>query len=201
MDSKEEETFLTTRQAAERLGVNFRTIQNWVEKGVLRAWKTAGGHRRIASSSIDDFLRQRKNTLQGKPTPTQKKLKILIVEDEEALRGVYEAYFEGWNFPVELFLAANGVEGLLRVGQSKPDIIITDLLMPDMDGFAMLRTLSQDPNYQKIHFIAVTRLDDTEIAEHGGLPDLVITLKKPIAFDQLEFLIRAIIQEASIHPI
>ena len=200
MESKEEETFLTTRQAAERLGVNFRTIQNWVEKGVLHAWKTVGGHRRIARSSVDDFLLQRKNALHGIPEVPQEKLKILIVEDESALRGVYEVYFDVWDLPVELSLAANGVEGLLCIGRNKPHVIITDLLMPDMDGFAMLRILLQDPSCQDIRYIVVTRLSDADIDEQGGLPDLVMVLKKPMAFEQLELLMRAMVQEVCHRP-
>ena len=39
---------LSTREAAEQLGVALRTVQLWVEAGVLPAWKTAGGHRRIS---------------------------------------------------------------------------------------------------------------------------------------------------------
>ena len=47
---------LTTRQAATLLNVSVRTVQLWVERGVLQAWKTAGGHRRISVSSIQQLL-------------------------------------------------------------------------------------------------------------------------------------------------
>lgn len=203
MEPQGEETFLTTRQAASRLGVNFRTIQNWVEKGILRAWKTAGGHRRIACSSVDAILAQRDNTLNGHAAPPPKqdhhpyRLKVVIVEDEEALRGVYEVYFESWDLPVELLLASNGVEGLLIIGRQKPHVVISDLIMPDMDGFVMLRTLLEDTTYQETRFIVVTRLSDDEIEDYGGLSDRVMVLKKPMAYEQLEPLIRAIVQEVS----
>ena len=58
MSSKHPE-FCSTREAASLLGVSLRTAQLWVESGVLRAWKTAGGHRRILKSSIDAILRER----------------------------------------------------------------------------------------------------------------------------------------------
>ena len=44
---------MTTREAGEVLGVAVRTVQLWVESGVLPAWRTAGGHRRIARSAVD----------------------------------------------------------------------------------------------------------------------------------------------------
>lgn len=195
MEAMKEETFLTTRQAAERLQVNFRTIQNWVEKGILRAWKTAGGHRRIACSSVDEILRRRRNALKGITEAQQTTLKVLIVEDEEALRGVYGVYFESWDMPVELSMAVNGIEGLMMIAKHEPHVVITDLLMPDMDGFAMLRILLADAMYRHIRFIVVTSLSAAEVAEQGGLPDSIMLLKKPMAFEQLEPLIRAIIRE------
>jgi len=56
-----EKTYYTTIETAKLLGVSVRTVQLWVENGSLEAWKTAGGHRRIVASSVDDYmLRQQK---------------------------------------------------------------------------------------------------------------------------------------------
>jgi excisionase family DNA binding protein len=49
--------FLTTREAAQALGVSLRTAQLWVENGQLEAWKTEGGHRRITPDSVQRLLR------------------------------------------------------------------------------------------------------------------------------------------------
>ena len=48
--------FCSTKEAATMLGVSHRTVQLWVESGVLQAWKTAGGHRRIAMSSVNRLV-------------------------------------------------------------------------------------------------------------------------------------------------
>ena len=48
--------FCTTREAADLLGVSIRTAQLWSENGLLAAWKTAGGHRRITRDSIEHLL-------------------------------------------------------------------------------------------------------------------------------------------------
>jgi excisionase family DNA binding protein len=48
------EDVCSTREAADRLGVSLRTVQLWSEAGLLRAWKTPGGHRRILTDSIDE---------------------------------------------------------------------------------------------------------------------------------------------------
>ena len=59
---------LTTRQAATLLNVSVRTVQLWVESGVLQAWKTAGGHRRISVGSIQQLLDEK----QDKQTPIRR---------------------------------------------------------------------------------------------------------------------------------
>jgi excisionase family DNA binding protein len=53
---KVQKTFCTTREAAKLLGVSLRTAQLWSESGLLEAWKTAGGHRRITRDSIECLL-------------------------------------------------------------------------------------------------------------------------------------------------
>lgn len=59
--------YLTTREAAELLGVALRTAQLWVEAGTLRAWKTAGGHRRITRESVNALLARQVAAKSGTP--------------------------------------------------------------------------------------------------------------------------------------
>ena len=56
----EKSDLLSTREAAQLLGISLRTAQLWVESGVLRAWKTAGGHRRILRASVEAVLAERR---------------------------------------------------------------------------------------------------------------------------------------------
>ena len=128
--------FLSTRQAALRLGVSLGTVQNMVESGALDAWKTAGGHRRIPATSVEAMLARRKS--QSSTTETVASLDILIAEDDPILQKLYQATFERWNLPLQLRIVDNGFEGLLQVGQRMPDVLIADLMMPGMDGFEMM---------------------------------------------------------------
>ena len=83
---------LSTREAAERLGVALRTVQLWVEGGVLPAWKTAGGHRRISRLAVERLISERTAALSG-DTPTmpaplpvaETQLRLMVVEDEPEL--------------------------------------------------------------------------------------------------------------------
>lgn len=195
MNPNEEETFLSTREAAEMLDVNYRTIQNWVEKGLLKAWKTPGGHRRIAKSSVDNTIKRRKQSMEKKIPLKQQS--VLVVEDEEALREIYQVHFDFWGFDVHLRLAKNGMEGLFLIGRKKPDLIITDLVMPDMDGFSMLKTLAKEEQYANIHLVVMTRLTEEEIAQEGGIPEGIKVFHKPIIFEQLEYYLQRFLRKKS----
>ena len=100
--------FATTREAAASLGVSLRTIQLWVESGVLTAWKTAGGHRRIPHTAINKLLQQQQAELNSEAS--SKTFKVLIVEDEKELLAVYEVYFKSWGLNCQVLTAKDGYE-------------------------------------------------------------------------------------------
>jgi len=184
---------MTTREAGETLGVAVRTVQLWVEAGVLPAWRTAGGHRRIARSAVEKLLAERQSDLTAsKPavdtvTPS---LKLLLVEDEPLAQRVFSGVVAAWNFPVELFMAGNGFEGLVRIGEVQPDIVVSDLVMPGMDGFEMLRALKKSgPAFASIKLLVVSALSSEEIEAHGGLPEGVTCFHKPVNYVKLEALV------------
>ncbi|WP_243748224.1 response regulator [Roseateles toxinivorans] len=184
---------MSTRDAAERLGVALRTVQLWVESGVLPAWKTAGGHRRIAKSAVEKLLEERRMAISGevaKPDVPQP-FRILVVEDEPDLLRLFTMVIEDWGLPVALRTATNGFEALVRIGEQCPDLLITDLNMPGMDGFRMIRSLRNfGEGLETLEIVAVTALGPQDIENRGGLPDGVKVFIKPVPFAELEQLVR-----------
>lgn len=185
----------STREASVLLGVSLRTAQLWVESGVLRAWKTAGGHRRILKSSIDTLLAERQRAVKG--VVTAETFKIMVVEDDPDLLKLYRLHIAGWGLPVTLVTATNGFEGLICIGESKPDLLIADLNMPGIDGFRMIRILGSNPDFRDMDIIVVTALSKHEIADRGGLPENVRVFVKPAPFSTLEQLVRVSIGRRS----
>jgi excisionase family DNA binding protein len=176
--------FLSTRQAALRLGVSLGTVQNMVESGALEAWKTAGGHRRIPVSSVDSVLARRLGGANS-TADNLSHLDILIAEDDPTLQALYRMTFERWNLPLLLRIVDNGFAGLLQVGQKKPDVLIADLMMPGMDGFEMIRQLRANPDYAAMDIIVVSAIDREEIARQD-LPANITIFTKPIPFHELK---------------
>lgn len=161
------------------------TVQLWVESGLLQAWKASGGHRRVLRESINGLLERGA----GGPTPPAvptRSLRILVVEDDVNLLRLYNARLSAWPGDPVVSLADNGVSGLLMMGRTNPDLLITDLDMPGMDGFNMLRVLHQAPEMRHTTLVVVTGLDAAEIALRGGVPEGIEVLPKPIPFDRLK---------------
>lgn len=179
-----ETEYLSTRQAALRLGVSLGTVQNMVESGALEAWKTAGGHRRIPVASVESLLARRR-MLTPSAQDSSIPLDILIAEDDPTLQMLYRMTMEGWKLPLKLRIVSNGFEGLLQVGQRIPDIMIADLMMPGLDGFEMIKQLRANPDLARMDILVVSAISREEVRERG-LPHNIIVFTKPIPFHELK---------------
>ncbi|MBK7414821.1 MAG: response regulator [Dechloromonas sp.] len=181
--------YLSTREAATALGISLGTVQKMVESGVLEAWKTEGGHRRIPTSAIRDHLAQR----QGGKVPSAM-LDVLVAEDNPIFQTLYQSALEKWDFPIKLRIVDNGFDGLLQVGSCQPDVLITDLMMPGMDGFDMIRRLRSNKDLANMVIVVVSSMEPHQIAESGGLPADIMVYKKPIPLLEIKGYLRAIYQ-------
>lgn len=191
LNSYDPSDYCTTREAAGMLGTSLRTIQLWVESGILQAWKTPGGHRRVTRQSVQQLLEGRNPTFSK---IRQERLKVLVAEDDEDLLKLYEMTLSGWDLPLDLALVRNGFDALIKIGEAKPDVLITDLNMSGMDGFQMIRALRDEDYYRSIKIIVVTGLDKPEIKARGGLPKDVSVFHKPVAYEQLRTTVRDLLE-------
>ena len=180
--------YFTSREAAELLGVAVSTIQLWTNNGLLRAWTTGGGHRRIACDSVNEMLAERKE-LTTEQSP-EEQISIVIVEDDEQLLRLYKKQLNSWNSDTQVVAAKDGYEGLVKIGRVLPDVIISDLVMPNLDGFQMIRALTAFSELERSLIIVISGLPKDEIEKKGGLPDRVHLFTKPVHFDDIERLLR-----------
>ena len=154
---------------------------------IRRAWKTPGGHRRILRESVNEQLREREKAC-GSPVD---RFDILIVEDDRLQRQLLQSKLKDISPKIELRTAHDGVEGLIKFGERQPQVLITDLLMPGLDGFHLLSTLVSSPLVRPLQIIAITGLSDEAILEQGGVPEGVVVFHKPVQVSVLVSLIRA----------
>jgi two-component system, OmpR family, response regulator len=176
-------SFFTTFEISQICGVNPTTVQNWVKGKKLRAFQTPGGHRRVSHEDLVSFLKEF-----GMPIPDdlyQDPPLIMLVDDEKEILELLEGVMTSGDEEIRVAKAQSGVEALLLIGETKPLLLILDIMMPGMNGFEVCRKLKSNPSTHNIKIVALTGDHNPAMKErvlHAGA-DLFFT--KPI--DVIEF--------------
>ncbi len=120
-------------------------------------------------------------------------MKVLIVDDTHTLRSLIQIFLlaAGWEF-IE---ARDGAEGLERARALKPDLIISDVKMPVMDGFELCAAIRSDPSLRKVPVLLLTMLGDEASRQRGQLVGASAFLTKPVSPTELKEAIRKIVGE------
>lgn len=174
-------TTYSTLQVARRLGVSVQTVQRWVDTGRLRAWKTPGGHRRIHAD--DALTLYREFALGGQlpePGPLAEPPSLLVVDDNPVAREFTVAQVQIALPLATVSTASSGFEALLAAGRHNFDALITDIFMPHMNGFEMLRHLALDKPHRPRFMLAISSHSAEELRALGSLPPEVEFLPKPL---------------------
>ncbi|MBI4776947.1 MAG: response regulator [Deltaproteobacteria bacterium] len=108
------------------------------------------------------------------PAPDTAKT-VLVIDDDAVVRDLMKRFLSKEGFLVET--AAGGKEGLLRAKERRPDAITLDVMMPGMDGWAVLTELKSDPDLARVPVIMLTIVDDKNMGYMLGASDY---LAKPI---------------------
>jgi excisionase family DNA binding protein len=127
--------WLTLGQAAKYLGVAQSTIRKWSDLGRVPAFYTPGGHRRYRRADLDAFLER-----SGPGKPARGPL-VLVVDDDPQVREVVRVNLEIEGYAVAE--AGDAEEGLKAVEADAPDLILLDVMMPQVDGWEMLRRVQE----------------------------------------------------------
>jgi CheY-like chemotaxis protein len=134
---------------------------------------------------MDDFLTKPFNadTLYGiiedHLNGTQAK-RILVIEDNPAYQTIVQSLLEANQYQV--MIANDGLEGLNMARQNKPDLIVLDLLLPQMSGHEITHMLKRDRNCQKIPIVMFTCRDldtEEELAKKSGVDAFVLKSSRP----------------------
>lgn len=110
--------------------------------------------------------------------------KILLIEDDMDVRENVAEILELSDY--EVFTAINGVEGVKMAADVQPDLIICDVMMPEMDGYGVLYTLAKNPDFIHVPFVFLTAKTEKEDQRKGMQMGADDYLTKP--FDSTELL-------------
>ena len=131
----------TTNQLAKLFGVVPTTVIDWIEAGKLEAFKTLGGHRRITHLAVLDFLRR--HGLPSPPAFAELTPKVVVLDDEPEVLNLFGRILSKGLPKTEVILVDHPVEALMRIGAERPQLVVFDIYMPDMDGFEFCRRLRE----------------------------------------------------------
>lgn len=123
--------------------------------------------------------------------------KILIVEDEPSLRDNLRTLLELEGY--EVVVTADGRQALLAVGQWQPDLVLTDVMMPLLDGYGLIQAMREDPRTAFVPVILLTARADRADVRKGmnlGADDFLV---KPCPRDELLQAIQARLARSARH--
>ncbi|WP_415889413.1 response regulator [Neptuniibacter sp. SY11_33] len=188
MGSKTDGGVCSSNRAAELLNVTPRTIQLWADSGIVRSWKTPGGHRRYSVKELNDLALQIKNGVVPDVSDDveQKTLNVLIIEDDPVLNSLYKATLQSWKLPIKIVFAMEGYSGLLQAGLNCPDLVILDINLPDINGYKIVDSMFENKLITEEQLIIVSGLPLSEIRKN--LPEKFSSpiYGKPVPMDEIK---------------
>ncbi|MFH1673514.1 MAG: response regulator [Pseudomonadota bacterium] len=186
--------FITTSEASNICGVARTTMSKWVDEGRIQAFVTPGGHRKINKSNLLEFI-NRQNIIS--PKRLNEKKRILIVDDNPDDVRLLEAAFLVALDKYEIHTASGGFQGIYKIGAIKPNIVILDLVMPDMDGFKVCSSIKNSPETIEVKVIAVTAFNDPQKQQMAYRCGADAYYSKPL---DLKGLMETVVKFSELHP-
>ncbi|HWI11910.1 MAG TPA: response regulator [Burkholderiaceae bacterium] len=181
----------TTLEVAKLLGMSVRSVQLMVDRGELDAWKTSGGHRRIARASVDHWRgargvarpREREPHPQapaaGRHSAQPVRPRVLLIDDSIHFQKLVALLIQQ-RFPeIELHVADDGIAGLALYGQLQPQVLIVDLLLPGIDGATLITSLRSHAQFADSRLAVATSLDEQQRAPYAFALEQVPVIHKP----------------------
>ncbi len=175
----------TVFKASQYCSVSPKTIINWIDAGHIKAYRTPGGHRRINLKDLEAFM-----TKQGIPIPESvledDRKKILVVDDDPIIVESIVQSLEEDEHDYEVISAADGFEAGLQVNHFKPNLLILDIMMPDIKGYEVCQKIKSNTETKDTKIIVLSAYLDEEkfnkMKEHGA----DACFSKPLPLPQLK---------------
>jgi len=174
---------LSTFVIAQMLHVDPGSVANWIDQGLLKAHRTPGGHRRVATEDLMQFLREHKmpipQELQTEPA------RVLVVDDEPAVTQLISRAIKAAYPDYEVTQAHDGFQAGSLVATLKPDVVLLDLRMPGMDGYEVCCTIKSQEGTKHAEVLAMTAYPSPENEKRILDCGARICMTKPLDMEHL----------------
>jgi len=178
MTFRDDSEWLTLGQAARFLGVAQSTIRKWSDNGRVPAFYTPGGHRRYRRSDLETFLDRSGPGGKPKSGPL-----VLLVDDDEKVRELVRVNLEFEGYKVRE--AGSAEEGLSAIEEAKPDLVLLDVMMPQTDGWEMLKKIQEQYGAGAIPVVMFSGKVDEQALARASASGVQAFVGKPFDLQQL----------------
>lgn len=165
------------------MGVSRSSMTNWVKQKLIEGGVTPGGHYRFTIEELNSFAEKRGLSIPGSENE-DRIIKILVIDDDEGFRDFLKDaldVFTGY----EMKETVDGMQGALLLGGWKPDLVILDVRMPNMNGVEFLRLLRSNPDTTDTNVLVASAHLSPEVKEELTRLDADIIMEKPVRLAKL----------------
>jgi excisionase family DNA binding protein len=170
----------TTGEAAEICKLSQQTIIRCFDNGQLKGFRVPGSKfRRIPHEALAEFMRQNHIPLDGLEGDT---IRVLVVDDDKEIIELFVDAL-GSDSRFEITTAQTGYDAGLRTQQFRPNIVVLDYMLPDINGKALCHSIREDPSLQEIKILIISGIadpNDVEMLKNAGADDFI---RKPFDID------------------
>jgi len=178
--------YLTTGEAAKACGVRVNTIKRWIRNGDIEATLTPGGHWRIPRQAFERSLHAW-NIHAPKSPQGEEATRILVVDDDPEIHDLVCGAMDMSHYTCEISSAYDGYAGLMQVGLIRPQLLVLDIMLPEINGLEIIRRLKDQPELSaSMRILALTGAQDRKLVVHrlkAAAPDAI--LFKPVSIQEL----------------
>ncbi len=174
---------LSTFAIARMLYVDPGSVANWIDQGLLKAHRTPGGHRRVATEDLVEFLREHKMPIPKELNFTL--VRVLIVDDDPSVTKLILRAVKAEHPDYEVVEAHDGFRAGTILATLHPDVVILDLRMPGMDGYEVCRLIKSRKDTQNAEILAMTAYPSEESAKRIMRIGARVCLDKPLDMAEL----------------
>jgi CheY-like chemotaxis protein len=180
---------LSTFAVARMLHVDPGSIANWIDQNLLKAHRTPGGHRRVATDDLVTFLRKHKMPIPAELDSVPSR--VVIVDDEPAITRLIAWAIKAALPECEVVEAHDGFRAGTIVATLKPNVVILDLRMPGMDGYEVCRLIKTQESTRQADVLAMTAYPSPENVQRIIDCGARVCLAKPLNMEALLTEVRA----------
>ncbi len=182
----------TTQEVAEITGVTHATVNNWIKSGLLKSFKTPGGHNRIGAKHLKIFLHENEIPERG-ISSTPGVPRILVVEDDEDVMEFITAVLKDFEFDIKMDIAEDGFSAGSKIHSFGPDLVILDIMLPGISGFDVCSQIRKELG-DEIKVLAMTgyyKEENRQKILQAGADDFI---RKPLVLKEFKEKIKNLLE-------